>query len=150
MSPTTSTRIRLVLWLALLLAGARYLSSCALLEGQPWHPPVVRNDSARTLIVAKNYYAGTYKDRSDHRAQDGGTFVAKANAPLATGTSQAQDNTRTGQHGGAVATAPGATAGATTRTGFPPWALAAGAVVLLLLLLGALVYRYRRRVAALL
>ncbi|MGI4870686.1 MAG: hypothetical protein ACRYFX_05840 [Janthinobacterium lividum] len=149
MSPTTSTRIRLVLWLALLLAGARYLSSCALLEGQPWHPPVVLSDSARTLIVAKNYYAGSYKDRSDHRAQDGGTFVAKATAPVATGAGQAQDNTRAGQHGGAVATAPGATAGATTRTGIPPWALVVGVVVLLLLLLGALVYRYRKRLLTL-
>lgn len=130
----------------LLLLLALVLSSCSVLDqALSWHPPQVPPlpDSTRTVVIAQNYYAGSYKDRSDHRAQDGGTFVAKANAPVATGTSQAQDNTKAGQHGGALATAPGATAGATTRTGIPPWALVAGAVVLLLLLLTGLAYKVR-------
>jgi hypothetical protein len=78
-------------------------------------------------FLSLNAYAGgapsrcSYKDRSDHRAQGGGTFVAKARAPVASGTSQAQDFTRADQQGGAVAAAPGAT----TCTGVPFWALAA-------------------------
>lgn len=140
----------------LLLLSGLLLTGCALLEGQfqPWHPPlVIAGDSAgqpTTVYYAKNFYAGSYKDRSDRRADGGGTYVAKASAPVATGTSQAQDYTKAGQHGGAVATGPGATAGATTRTGIPPWALVVGVVVLLLLLLGAAVYRYRKRLASLL
>jgi hypothetical protein len=46
--------------------------------------------------VAKSFYGGTYKDRSDRRAAEGGTLVAKANAPVASGTSQAQDFTQAG------------------------------------------------------
>lgn len=140
----------------LVLVSLLVLNGCALLEaGQPWHPPLVLHaDTAAgqppTVIYAKNFYAGSYKDRSDHRAQGGGTFVAKASAPVATGTSQAQDYTKAGQHGGALATAPRASAGATTRTGISPWALVVGLVILLVVVLAGLVYRYRDRLARLL
>lgn len=136
--------------IALLITVACILSltSCAVLEGPAWHPPLALPDSTRTVIVAKNYYAGTYKDRSDRRAAGGGTFVAKASAAVATGTGQAQDFRKAGQHGGALATAPGASAGATTRTGLPIWALVAGGILLLLLLLLGLAYAYRRQLSS--
>lgn len=69
--------------------------------------------------------------------------ATKPSGPLATGAAQAQDNTKAGQHGGAVATAPNATAGATTRTGLPAWQVVAGGLVLLLLLIAWLVYKFR-------
>lgn len=121
------------------------LTSCALLsQVTSWHPPLVLPPDTTgqpvTYIVAKNFYGGTYKDRSDRRAAEGGTFVAKANAPVASGTSQAQDFTRAGQQGGAVATAPDASARATPRPGVPGWALAAAGLVLLLL---GLAYKFR-------
>jgi hypothetical protein len=137
----------------LLLATLSQLTSCALLDqATAWHPPlVIAADSsagaATTVIYSKNFYAGSYKDRSDHRAQGGGTFVTKANAPVASGTSQAQDFTKAGQHGGALATSPNASAGATTHTGLPPWLLGAGSVVLLLILLLALAWRFRNKLA---
>lgn len=74
--------------------------------------------------------------------------LTKPAGPTATGASQAQDFTKAGQHGGALATAPGASAGATTRTGVPTWQLVVGGVVLLLLLLLGLAYHYRRRILA--
>lgn len=74
----------------------------------------------------------------------------KPTGPTATGAGQAQDNTKAGQHGGALATAPGASAGATTRTGLPTWQLVVGGLVLLVLLLLGLAYRYRQRLVALL
>lgn len=138
------------LFFVLLCAAALLLPSCALLTAPAWQPPLVLTDSTRTVIIAKNYYGGSYKDRSDHRGAAGGTFVAKAKAPVASGAAQAQDYTRAGQHGGALATAPGASAGATTRTGLPPWALVAGLVVLLLLVLAGLAYRFRAGLAKLL
>ena len=143
--------MRHILFLLSLLS----LTGCVLLEaGQPWHPPLVlRADTASgqppTVIYTKNFYAGSYKDRSDHRAQGGGTFVAKASAPVATGTSQAQDYTKAGQHGGALATAPRASAGATTCTGIPPWAVVVGLAVLLVLALLGLVLLYRAKVTRL-
>ena len=139
----------------LLIASILVLNGCALLEaGQPWHPPLaLRPDTATgqpaTVIYAKNFYAGSYKDRSDHRAQGGGTFVAKAQAPVATGSSQAQDYTKAGQHGGALATAPRAAAGATTRTGIPPWALVVGVLLVLVLALLGLALRYRAKLTKL-
>jgi hypothetical protein len=136
----------------LLLATLGQLTSCALLDqATAWHPPLViaADTSATTVIYSKNYYAGSYKDRSDHRAQGGGTFVAKARAPVAGGASQAQDFTRAGQQGGAVATAPGASAGATTRTGLPAWLLAGGALLVVLLVLTACAYHYRKQLAIL-
>jgi cobalamin biosynthesis Mg chelatase CobN len=75
--------------------------------------------------------------------------LTKPTGPVATGAGQAQDFTKAGQQGGAVATAAGATAGAATRTGIPTWQLIAGCVVLLVLLLLGLVYRYRKRLVAL-
>ena len=144
---------RLLGLLLLLLATLSQLTSCALLDqAKAWHPPLVivadtSAGAATTVIYSKNYYAGSYKDRSDHRAQGGGTFVAKARAPVASGTSQAQDFTRAGQQGGALATAPGASAGATTRTGLSAWLLAGGA--LLVLVLAACAYHYRKRLAIL-
>ena len=136
------TRLSRLLGL-LLLATLGQLTSCALLDrASAWHPPLVSvaDSSATTVIYSKNYYAGSYKDRSDHRAQGGGTFVAKATAPVASGTSQAQDFTKAGQQGGAVATAPGASAGATMRPGVPGWVLAVAGLVLLLL---GLAYTFR-------
>jgi len=139
----------------LLLATLSQLTSCALLDqATAWHPPLViaadtSASAGPTVIYSKNYYAGSYKDRSDHRAQGGGTFVAKAHAPVASGTSQAQDFTKAGQQGGAVATAPGASAGATTRTGLPAWLLAGGALLVVVLVLAACAYHYRKRLAIL-
>lgn len=71
------------------------------------------------------------------------TALTKPAGPVATGASQAQDFTKAGQQGGALATGPGASAGATTRTGVPTWQLVAGGVVLLLLLLASLAYKFR-------
>ncbi len=76
--------------------------------------------------------------------------LTKPAGPVATGAGQAQDYTKAGQQGGAVATAPGAAAGATTRTGVSIWQVVAGGAVLLLLLLLGLAYRYRKRLVALL
>jgi len=56
--------------------------------------------------------------------------VAKARAPVASGTSQAQGFTRAGQQGGAVATAP--SAGATAGAGVPIWLLGIGFLGLLI------------------
>lgn len=145
----------------LFLLSGLLLSGCALLEGgQPWYPPLVlAADSTgapalgqgTTVIYAKNFYGSTYKDRSDHRAQAGGTYVEKARAPVASGpSSQAQDFTKAGQHGGALATAPHASADATTHTGVPPWVLVVVGVVVVLLILAGLAYRYRRRLTGLL
>ncbi|MDJ0367283.1 hypothetical protein QMK33_19215 [Hymenobacter sp. H14-R3] len=75
----------------------------------------------------------------------GNVNAPKSQAPVATGTSQAQDYTKAGQHGGALATAPGASAGATTRTGVPIWALVGGGLLVLILLLLGLAYRFRAR-----
>lgn len=69
--------------------------------------------------------------------------ATKPGGPVATGAGQAQDFTKVGQHGGALATAPGASAGATTRTGVPTWQLVAGGVLVLLLLLAGLAYKLR-------
>lgn len=69
--------------------------------------------------------------------------LTKPAGPVATGAAQAQDYTKAGQHGGALATSPGATAGATTRTGIPTWQLALGGVVILLLLIIWLVNKFR-------
>jgi hypothetical protein len=67
--------------------------------------------------------------------------LTKPTGPIVTGAGQAQDNTKAGQHGGALATSPGASAGATTRTGHPTWQLVAGGVVLLLMLLASLAWK---------
>jgi hypothetical protein len=71
--------------------------------------------------------------------------LTKPAGPVATGASQAQDYTKSGQHGGALATAPNASAGATTRTGIPTWQLVAGGVVVVVLILLSLVYRLKSK-----
>ena len=137
------------LFLLLLLTSCAHGDELAMVLSQPLDTTVQHQ-------VAGQLSARRLKFKGPVTIQFGGannsanaTDAGQAHGPVATGMSQAQDNTKAGQHGGAVATAPGATAGATTRTGIPPWALVVGAVVLLLLLLGALVYRYRKRLLAL-
>jgi hypothetical protein len=73
------------------------------------------------------------------------TNAQKARAPVATGTSKAQDFTKAGQRGGAVATEPGASAGVASYAGVSPWALAGGGLVILLLLLLGLAYKFRTK-----
>jgi hypothetical protein len=75
--------------------------------------------------------------------------LTKPTGPVANGDGQAQDNTKAGQHGGAVATAPNASAGATTRTGTPAWQLVVGGVVLLLLLMASLLWKFRSKLLVL-
>lgn len=75
----------------------------------------------------------------------GNVNAPKARGPVAAAGSQAQDYSRAGQHGGALATASGASAGATTRTGVPPWLLEAGIVLLVFALLAALIYKFRAK-----
>jgi hypothetical protein len=72
------------------------------------------------------------------------TAITKPSGPVATGAGQAQDFTKAGQHGGALATAPGSSAGAATRTGVPTWQLLVGAILVLLLLLLGLAYKFRK------
>ncbi|MGI4762951.1 MAG: hypothetical protein ACRYF0_19725 [Janthinobacterium lividum] len=129
----------------LLLASLSQLTSCALLgAGPPWHPPLaLAADTAGpppTIIYAKNYYAGSYKDRHDRRAEGSGTFVTKANAPVATGASQAQDFTRAGQQGGALASA-----ATLTHQGIPGWVLIIIGLVIISL---AVLYAYRREITS--
>lgn len=69
-------------------------------------------------------------------ASPGATVVnaQKADAPVTFGYDNlVQDFTKAGAHGGAVATAPGATAGV-TRAGVPAWQLVAGALLFCFLL----------------
>lgn len=144
--PQKPDYVRLLTELFIWTTLAALLCSLTGCSREAWRAPLVLPDSTGgTVVIAKNYYGGSYKDRSDRRAADGGSYVAKANAPVATGGGPAQDFTRAGQHGGALATAPDATAGATTRTGVPAWALVAGGVVVLLLLLAFLAYRFRTK-----
>jgi hypothetical protein len=49
----------------------------------------------------------------------------------------------------ALATAPGASASATTRTGVPTWALVVGGLLIFLLLVASLVYKFRQRLFSL-
>ena len=76
--------------------------------------------------------------------------ATKPSGPLATGAAQAQDNTKAGQHGGAVATSPSAVAEAATHTGIPTWQLVAGGVLLALLLLSLVGFLLKKRLAGLL
>lgn len=132
---------------------ALLLSSCAL----QYDLPVASAGPLDSAARAAGLNAGKMKFKGPVTIQlvsgTGNTTTAaaltKPAGPVATGAGQAQDFTKAGQQGGAVATAPGATAGATTRTGIPTWQLVAGGVVLLVLLLLALVYRYRKRLVAL-
>ncbi|MGI4866163.1 MAG: hypothetical protein ACRYFZ_19720 [Janthinobacterium lividum] len=129
------------------------LASCAMEHALP--PPTAGSlDSAARaagLSAAKVKFKGpvTFQIVSGTGNTTTAAVATKPAGPVATGASQAQDFTKAGQHGGAVSTAPGATAGATTRTGIPTWQLVAGGVVLLVLLLLGLAYRYRKYLAAL-
>ncbi len=76
-------------------------------------------------LVAGNQTNNTAGKKATQAAGDGATAtsVPKASAPVATASGDATDNTKAGQRGGAAATAPGATATATTtKPGF--WAAA--------------------------
>jgi hypothetical protein len=77
------------------------------------------------------------------------TSITKPRGPVATAGGQAQDFTKSGQHGGALATGPGASAGATTHTGVPTWALLVGGLLTFLLLVAYLVYKFRQRLFSL-
>ncbi|MGI4762334.1 MAG: hypothetical protein ACRYF0_16610 [Janthinobacterium lividum] len=95
--------------------------------------------------VARKYQAGKVKFKGNVTIQmgTGNVSAPKAQAPVAAGASQAQDYTKAGQHGGALGTAPGAKAGATTNTGVPPWLLGTCIVLLLFGLLAGLAYKFR-------
>jgi len=83
-------------------------------------------------LVAGNQTNTTAAKKSTVAAGDGAsaTTVAKASAPVATSSGDATDNTKAGQRGGAAATAPNATATATTeKAGFPWWVLSIPVVV---------------------
>jgi hypothetical protein len=133
-------RLLLALSCLLLLAG------CAL----EYDVPTATAGPLDSAFRANGLRTGKVKFKGTMTLQMGGsgntaspTVVTRASAPVATGTGPAQDFTKAGQHGGAVATAPGATAGATTRTGVPVWALVAGGFLLLLLLLLGLAVKFR-------
>jgi hypothetical protein len=134
------SRLLLALSFLLLLAG------CALEYAVP---PATAGPIDSALRASSGLSTGRVKFKGPVTIQLGGsnnqaTTVAKASAPVATG-GQAQDFTKAGQNGGANATAPGSSAGATTRTGIPTWQMVAGGVLLLLLLLAGLAYTFRAR-----
>jgi hypothetical protein len=106
------------------------LTSCT---DEAWHPPMVRPDTVRVpagTTIAK-LKAGTVILQAG--TGNVATTVTKARAPVATGMSKAQDFTRAGQHGGGLATEPGATVDVTNRTGIPPWLILVGLLVVVLI-----------------
>jgi hypothetical protein len=131
----------------LILVWVLLLSSCAL----EYDVPVATAGPLDSAARAAGLSAGKVKFKGPVTIQmvsgTGNTTTAatqtKPTGPVATGAGQAQDNTKAGQHGGAVATEPGATAGATTRTGIPTWQLVVGGLLLLILLLLGLAYKFR-------
>lgn len=139
--------------LLLALAGLLSLAGCAL----EYELPAASAGPLDSVARAAGLSAGKIKFNGPVTLQvvsgTGNTTTAAAltrpTGPVATGAGQAQDYTKAGQHGGALATAPGATAGATTRTGVSIWQVVAGGAVLLLLLLG-LTYRFRNKLSILL
>ncbi|MGI4833283.1 MAG: hypothetical protein ACRYFK_07460 [Janthinobacterium lividum] len=130
----------------LLLACLAQLSGCATLAELPGvlSQPV---DSTLQQQVARQFSLHRLKIKGNVTVQLGTgntvTDARKARGPVAAGTSQAQDYAKAGQRGGALATAPGAAASATSRRGVPAWLLAAGGLGLLLLGLGLLAYKLR-------
>jgi len=83
-------------------------------------------------LVAGNQTNAVVGKKATAAVGDGAsaTAVAKASAPVATSAGDATDNTKVGQRGGAAATAPNATATATTeKAGFPWWVLSIPVVV---------------------
>jgi hypothetical protein len=103
-------------------------------------------DSTIQTQVARQLHASKVKIKGRVTIQvgTGNVSAPKAPAPVAAGASQAQDYTKAGAHGGALATAPHASAAPTTHTGLPPWLLSVGLAVLALFLLLGLAYRFRR------
>jgi hypothetical protein len=136
---------RLVVVIGCLLAAAALLGSCA--GGQDVATALSQPlDSTIQNQVARQLHTGRVKIKGHVTIQygTGNVNAPKAQGPVAAG-GPAQDFTKAGQHGGALATEPGASAGATTRTGIPPWALVIGGLVVLLLLLLGLAYRFRSK-----
>jgi hypothetical protein len=135
------------------LISALLLASCALEYDVPaaTSGPIDSTARAAGLSARKVKFNGpvTFQVVSGTGNTTTAAALTKPTGPVATGAGQAQDFTKAGQQGGAVATAPGATAGATTRTSIPTWQLVAGGLVLLLLLLLGLLYRYRKCLVAL-
>lgn len=135
-----------------LLLFALLLASCAL----EYDVPVASAGPLDSAARAAGLNAGKMKFNGPVTIQvvsgTGNTTTAaaltKPAGPVATGASQAQDFTKAGQQGGAVATAPGATAGATTRTGVPIWLLVVGGLLGFLLVLLSLVYLFRNKLLA--
>ena len=140
--------------LLLALALGQLLAGCAF---QGWEATLASPiDSTIQRQLSSQVLARNVKFNGPVTIQVGGsgntanaTDASKAKAPVATGTSQAQDNTKAGQHGGAAGLAPGASADATTRTGVPVWVLAVGGIILVLLALLGLAYRYRSKLTGL-
>jgi hypothetical protein len=104
-------------------------------------------DTAIQRQVARQHHTGKVKFKGNVTIQfgTGNLNAPKAQGPVAAGASQAQDYTKAGQHGGALGTAPGAKAGATTATGVPPWLLGACLVLLLFGLLAGILYIFRAK-----
>lgn len=131
---------------AFYLAAALLLSACATSAdvATSLSQPL---DTTIQHQVARQLHAGKVKFNGPVTIQvgTGNVNAPKARGPVAAGASQAQDYTRAGQQGGALGTAPGARAGATTSPGMPPWLLGAGIVLLVLALLAGLVYRFRTK-----
>jgi hypothetical protein len=130
--------------LLLLATSFLLLTSCALEYDVP---PATAGPLDATFRASTGLSTGKVKFKGPVTFQLGGagnraTTISKATAPVATG-GPAQDLTKAGQNGGAVATSPGATAGATTRTGVPTWQLVVGGVFLLVLLLLGLWLKFR-------
>jgi hypothetical protein len=104
-------------------------------------------DSTIQAQVARQLHASKVKIKGRVTIQmgTGNVSAPKAQAPVAAGASQAQDYTKAGAHGGALATAPHASAAPTTHTGVPPWLLGAGIVLLVFVLLAGLLYKFRTK-----
>jgi hypothetical protein len=137
---------RLLALLAGALLVASTLGSCASSAdlAESLSQPV---DSTIQRQVARQLHTGKVKFKGNVTIQLGAGNVnaPKAQGPVAAGASQVQDYTKAGQHGGALGTAPGAKAGATTATGVPPWLLGACIVLLLFGLLAGLAYKFRSK-----
>lgn len=139
--------IRLLALLAGTVLVAGTLPSCAGSQGvasilsQPL-------DSTIQAQVARQLHAGKVKIKGHVTIQvgTGNVSAPKAQAPVAAGASQAQDYTKAAAHGGALATAPHASATPTTRTGVPVWVMVTAG--LLLSLLAVFIYQYRKRPTA--
>lgn len=139
-----------VLW-AVVLSLLLSLAACA---GGPQLTTALSQpvDSTIQARVAHQLSARRVKIKGNVTVQLGtgnsNTDATKSRGQVATGQAKAQDLTRAGQGGGALATESGASAGATTRAGVPVWLLVVALLAGLVLLLGCLAYRYRRYLVA--